>query len=145
MKIIGMLGIAAVLFGTTALADTPAPKPFHVGWQFSAYSGDAPMSSRAEDYSTNLGLELATTLPYDLVKAGWSCTRKPVRISGSRMDPYMFGEFRCSNGTMNSGRSAFASCSLSHSDEAAGNMLLSFTKNGKEEWLVFDVRCQSSQ
>jgi hypothetical protein len=145
MKTIGMLGLLVALCSTTALADT-TPRPIFVNWTFTASTGgweSNAFQTTTKDYSTNLDTEVATTLPNDLVKDGWSCSRKPLTVSGSRMDPKTMGEFFCSDGKHP--RVAYATCSPSHVDTSNGNMLLLFNKNGREEWLTFQVSCQSSQ
>jgi hypothetical protein len=132
--ILATLILAGSLLASTVQADAKPQHPFTTEWSFTATNG-----SHMDDYSTNLGEELAATLPVSAVNDGWACTRKPL---GHHND-LVVGEFSCSNGTET--HTTVATCSTRQNDKSHSWMALTFDNGVSEETLTFDISCQSVQ
>ena len=126
--------LATLLFATAVRADT-APV-YRVHWTFTQLTDD-----RFEDYSTNLDIPLAATLPDAAVKAGWACVRMPIfKDSYINTATWEQGFFDCTNGTED--RYTIATCFTNKIDTDNGRLLL-FVPGAPTDGIEFRISCAS--
>jgi hypothetical protein len=132
MKLLATL-LAIPTFVLASLSADAQPS-YTTTWTFTEYS-----VSGVEHYSTNLDLELAGTLPLELVKSGWACVRDPV-IHSYNMD---IGMWFCSNGE--AARLASAHCSRDMVGRDDAEIDIAYSHNDTAERVIFYVSCQTTQ
>lgn len=121
-----VIALVVMLFASSVRADTPQ---YQIHWRFIETT-----SNGIEDYSTNLGIPLAATLPIEAVKANWSCVREVPHDLG----PEIIGKFGCTD-THGNYTSAFAHCSKTKIDANSGTLV--FKLPGVCDSVVFNVSC----
>jgi hypothetical protein len=117
---------ATLLLATTVNADAPQYK---VEWTFTQLTNEV----HYEDYSTNLDIPLAATLPTAAVKAGWACVRESV-VSNNQV-----GDFYCSNGKV--WQYVVATCTDDRINTDHRSMTLQLP--GAPRGITFTVACQT--
>jgi len=118
---------------------TYTPK-YQVKWQFFSTTCVGGVCAKDEDYSTNLAVPRAVTLPLGLVMQGWSCVRLPVEETKDAE----YGYFRCSNAATT--QESLAQCSLTQPDKDFVWFALSWQANGgKEVNVTLKSKCESQQ
>ena len=113
---------------------------YQVKWWFVSQTCTAGVCMSTEDYSTNLAVPRAVSLPSAAVKQGWSCVRLPIEETKAAE----FGYFRCSNGTET--QQSLAQCSLTGKDSNLVWMALTVdTRDGKEVNITMKSKCENQE